>query len=322
MMSDMNDAGVSVERELTEKGYLPADRVRKILSRERIDVETLMLRMLPLAAECAVAPVSQFAVGAVAQAITADGGPGGLYLGANLEFTGEALGCSVHAEQSAVNNAWLHGENRLRSIAVSAPPCGHCRQFLRELAFAQELQILVEPNDSEANASYTKHSLAELLPAAFGPEHLGINERLMQPATGQVAVDESADPLTREAAAAASASYAPYTGNLAGVALRTNQGELICGRVAENAAFNPSLSPMASALATLQMQSTQQSFDIVDAVLVEAAAVASQRSLSAALLRSVAGDQVRLRYHQLRVDLLPPTGSPPAARCRRGSASS
>jgi cytidine deaminase len=297
----MNDEATSLERELTREGCLPAGAVLEVLQREGIGIETLMLRLLPLAATRAVPAVSQFAVGAVAQARAADDDVGALYLGANFEFTGEALGSTVHAEQSAVNNAWLHGESGLRAIAVNAPPCGHCRQFLHEVASAGELQILVAGDDFQTNGSYTKHWLCELLPAAFGPGQLGIAGRLMQPIVHRVPVEASLDPLTRAASAAAAASYAPYTGNLAGVALRTADGEVVCGRVAENAAFNPTLPPMASALAALQMRSGPP-FEIVDAVLVEAAAPVSQRLQSAALLRAVAGDGVLLRYQQVQVN--------------------
>jgi cytidine deaminase len=296
----MNDDITSLKRELTGGGCLPAEAVRAILEREGIGLETLMLRLLPLAAARARAPVSHFAVGAVAAGRAADGRPGALYLGANLEFTGVALGCTVHAEQSAVNNAWLHGEGGLSCVALTAPPCGHCRQFLCELASAGDLQILVNREGSGAKGSYTKHSLGELLPAAFGPGDLGVTDRLMQSTVQRLPINESSDPLVRAAGAAAAASYAPYTGNFAGVALRTADGDVVCGRVAENAAFNPTLPPMASALAELQMLRGPGELQITHAVLVEAGAAVSQHSQSAALLRSVGGDGALLRHQQVK----------------------
>lgn len=42
----------------------------------------------------------------------------------------------VHAEQSLLANAAWHGESALERLAVSAAPCGHCRQFYSELACA------------------------------------------------------------------------------------------------------------------------------------------------------------------------------------------
>jgi cytidine deaminase len=60
-------------------------------------------------------------------------GSGAVYVGVNLEFPGMPLNASVHAEQCLVANLLLHGEASLRALAVSAAPCGHCRQFYSEL---------------------------------------------------------------------------------------------------------------------------------------------------------------------------------------------
>lgn len=61
---------------------------------------------------------------------------GCIYVGVNLEFPGMPLSQSVHAEQFLMANLLLHGEARLDTLAVSAAPCGHCRQFYSELACA------------------------------------------------------------------------------------------------------------------------------------------------------------------------------------------
>jgi hypothetical protein len=42
----------------------------------------------------------------------------------------------VHAEQFLMANLVLHGEQSLQTLAISAAPCGHCRQFYSELACA------------------------------------------------------------------------------------------------------------------------------------------------------------------------------------------
>ena len=44
--------------------------------------------------------------------------------------------CARAAEQFLLANAVHHGERGLRRLAVSAAPCGHCRQFYSELACA------------------------------------------------------------------------------------------------------------------------------------------------------------------------------------------
>ena len=48
-------------------------------------------------------------------------------------------------------------------------------------------------------------------------------------------------------------SYAPYSKSYAGVALRTQNGQIVTGAYAENAAFNPSLSPLQAALSQLNL---------------------------------------------------------------------
>lgn len=64
------------------------------------------------------------------------GASGRLYVGVNLEFARLPLNNSVHAEQFLVVNALHHGEQAIEKMAVSAAPCGHCRQFYSELCCA------------------------------------------------------------------------------------------------------------------------------------------------------------------------------------------
>ncbi len=64
------------------------------------------------------------------------GASGRLFVGVNLEFLGLPLHHSVHAEQFLIANAAQAGEAALTRMAISAVPCGHCRQFCSELACA------------------------------------------------------------------------------------------------------------------------------------------------------------------------------------------
>lgn len=249
-------------------------------------VPELMLRLVGWAACHADVPISNYRVGAVAQGLS-----GALYAGANLEFAGLPLSCSVHAEQSATTNAWLHGERGLRAIAVSAAPCGYCRQFLYELVGAAELQILLPERPAAA--------LSALLPGAFGPRDLGVAGGLMHPQNHGLVLDPSADePSADETAlaaalSAANACYAPYGKTYAGVALRTADGALYEGRYAESAAFNPSMSPLQAALAHLTLCGRRYA-DIATAALVESAGPISQRTATAGVLAAVS--PVRLAY--------------------------
>ena len=70
------------------------------------------------------------------------GASGRLFVGVNLEFPGLPLHHSVHAEQFLIANAGQAGEQALTRLAVSAVPCGHCRQFCSELACA--VRVLLE----------------------------------------------------------------------------------------------------------------------------------------------------------------------------------
>jgi len=107
------------------------------------------------------APISRFCVGAVGL-----GASGRIFKGVNLEFEGLPLNHSVHAEQFLVANAAQHGEVQLRFIAVSAAPCGHCRQFLQEVWGVPEINIMIADEHAETQ------SLLYFLPHRFGPDDL------------------------------------------------------------------------------------------------------------------------------------------------------
>jgi cytidine deaminase len=215
-----------------------------------------MLELLPQAAAFARAQVSNYRVGAVARGLS-----GKHYFGANLEFAGCPIGFTVHAEQSAIANAWMSGERGVSALAVSSAPCGHCRQFLNELATAADLEILLP--------GLAARSLQELLPDAFGPRNLGVSVGLMQHAAHELVYAGPEDPTIAAALAAANRSYAPYSGAYAGVALRMRDGGIYSGAYAENAAFNPSLPAMQAALSQVNLAGLDWS-EIERAVLVQA----------------------------------------------------
>lgn len=216
---------------------------------------TELTALLPQAAAFAKPPVSNFRVGAIAR-----GTSGKHYFGANLEFAGEALSFTVHAEQAAVVNAWMSGEPGIDAVATSAAPCGYCRQFLNELVTASDLVVHMDG---------TRHRLADLLPHSFGPRDLGVSGGLLTPAAHGLSIEDK-DDTALAALAAANMSYAPYSKAHAGVALRLRSGDVIGGAYAENAAFNPSFSPLQAALSQLNMRGGSWA-DIAEAVLVEAA---------------------------------------------------
>ena len=226
-------------------------------------------------------------------------GPGGLsslYLGANFEFVNAALSFTVHAEQSATNNAWLIGEKGIQAMAISAAPCGYCRQFLYELVTAEQLSILL-PDNQKGPTSYFSTPLTAFLPNAFGPRDLGVTGGLMDPklCTHNLSLDGGPPtaPVIAAALAAACGSYAPYKTDAsygyAGVAIELSDNSIYAGRYAENAAYNPSLSPLESALSFMNMNRPLSSTRmVVRCVLVEVHNLACQLSATQAVLAAYA----------------------------------
>jgi cytidine deaminase len=235
------------------RGVIDREMAVTLADELRLSIPGLMALLLPAAAAYARPPVSGFHVGAVARGTSS----GDLYYGANLEFEGESLSFALHAEQSAIANAWMAGEDGIDILAVTAPPCGHCRQFLNELTTASSLSIEIPSG---------RRSLRELLPDSFGPGDLQAEARLM--GKNEHSLDaEASDELVEAALVAARRSHAPYSGSFAGVALRSSSGQIASGAYGENAAFNPSLAPVIAALSQLNLAG--ESFDAVtDAVLV------------------------------------------------------
>jgi cytidine deaminase len=280
-----------IEHSLAERGgYVPAALVRAIVA-AGVPIDALMLALLPRAQAYAQPPISQFKVGAVAL-----GTSGSLYFGANFEYVGQALSLCVHGEQAATAHAISYHETGLQKLAVSAAPCGYCRQFLYELTTASTLSVLL-PNTPATN-------LTSLLPMAFGPNDLGVQAALMSEqahgltlrATPDAAHDSApADALVAAALAAANASYAPYSLSYSGVALKTASGAVYSGSYAENAAYNPSMAPLEAALVNLLIRGGASYGQIVDAVLVEVVdAKASCVSITRSVLHAISPVELRV----------------------------
>lgn len=213
---------------------LTAEQVKTVKGISGLDDDELAFALLPLAAACALTPISHFKVGAIARGIS-----GNLYFGANMEFSGAPLQQTIHAEQCAVTHAWLRGEASLVSITVNYTPCGHCRQFMNELNSGTGLHIHLPGRPAS--------TLGQYLPDSFGPKDLAITTLLMDPVDHGYQVTET-DALTQAALDGANHSHAPYSLAHSGVALETRDGNIYAGRYAENAAFNPSFAPPASGI--------------------------------------------------------------------------
>ena len=258
-------------------GFLPAGVVAAIVD-GGVAIEQLMLGLIPLAKTFAIPPISNFFVGVVAL-----GTSGNLYFGANYEFPGQALSFSVHGEQAATVQALSFGETGIEMLAISAAPCGYCRQFLNELTTASTLKIILPGTPASL--------LTSLLPAAFGPGDLGVTAGLMSPQSHGMTLPSPADDVAQAALNAANTSYAPYSVSYAGVALQTSDGGIHTGSVAETAAFNPTMSPLEAAVVSLVISGGRTYSDIVDAVLVEATA---SKASQAGVTRDVLGTMTKV----------------------------
>ncbi len=257
-------------------GQIPAHHVQEMLKSQENDIEVLMLALLPVARKYSHPPISNYRVGAIAR-----GSSGSLYLGMNVEIPGHSLGFSVHGEQAALSSAYMHGEQAVASIAVTAAPCGHCRQFMNEMSPEGNIEVLVDGKQPL--------KLSSLLPMAFGPKDLGFKEGAFPiRQTALAPPPGGADELSKAAWGAACRAYAPYSGAQSGVAIATKAGRTFRGSYIENAAFNPSLSPLQTALVQLILAGEDYSA-ISRVVLVEVKnAKISQASVTRAVLSAVA----------------------------------
>ncbi len=255
---------------------ISAEKVKDLSSRYGIEIEELLHLLVPIAGSYAHPAISNYYVGAAAL-----GKSGAIYLGANLEFSGATLHETVHAEQFAIANARGHGETELTAIAISAEPCGHCRQFMKEMGGIENFQIMI------TNSSAIPFS--SLLPRAFGPENLGFSGNLLSAATNDAAATPQQDSLLKtKALEAARASYAPYSHAKSGVAIQTKNGAIYSGAYLENVAYNPSLSPLQSALVLL-VADLHDFSDIQEVVLVEQhSAKINQAIMTRELLKIIA----------------------------------
>lgn len=144
---------------------------------ERVDLstaeESVLSALFEAAADVRVrahAPYSKFFVGAAV--LDTDGR---LHLGCNVENAAYPEGTC--AEAGAISAMVAAGGRHIRAVAVVGgpaegeevvcPPCGGCRQKIREFA---ALGATVHLRDGAGRI--TNLTLENLLPFSFGPEHL------------------------------------------------------------------------------------------------------------------------------------------------------
>ena len=143
-----------------------------VLAENRINAEVLIGEARKVRQK-AYAPYSGFLVGAALL-----GADGKIYTGCNVENA--SFGAGICAERSAFVRAVSEGEKEFLAIAIvggkkeeqtslPCPPCGICRQFMREFCDPEGFRIILE-NSKEGKDIFL---LKELLPMSFGPTQLG-----------------------------------------------------------------------------------------------------------------------------------------------------
>ncbi|MFO1215437.1 MAG: cytidine deaminase [Burkholderiaceae bacterium] len=131
------------------------------------DAQQALLQAARAARRNAYAPYSHFAVGA---ALLDE--QGRVHAGCNVENAAYPQG--LCAEAGALSAMVAAGGRRVAALLLVGEgpslltPCGGCRQKLREFA-APDTPVLV----ADAQGIRQGFTLAQLLPHAFGPEHLG-----------------------------------------------------------------------------------------------------------------------------------------------------
>ena len=142
-----------------------------VLAENRINAEVLIGEARKVRQK-AYAPYSGFLVGAALL-----GADGKIYTGCNVENA--SFGAGICAERSAFVRAVSEGEKEFLAIAIvggkkeeqtslPCPPCGICRQFMREFCDPESFRIILE-NSKEGKDIFL---LKELLLMSFGPSRL------------------------------------------------------------------------------------------------------------------------------------------------------
>jgi cytidine deaminase len=253
--------------------FIPAGVVKRLLSEYNLSIEGLLNKIIPLAQKHALPSISNYYVGAVGI-----GNDGNIYSGVNLEFPCMPLNYSIHAEQFLAIHARNHGETKLSTIALSAAPCGHCRQFLYEFYKNNDL-IFVTPNNQSIK-------LSELLPHPFGPFDLNVNENTNTKRKNMPS-KSSITSLSEMAKEALHYSHAPYSISKSGIGLQLKDGEIFKGSYFENAAFNPSIPPLQAAL--IALVAANRSFKEISQVILAENSFnrISQKESTLALLKQI-----------------------------------
>ncbi|KAL7716066.1 Cytidine deaminase [Entamoeba marina] len=231
------------------QGVFPEPLLGKLRQLHRSDDETTSLvetlkPLTKIASSYAFCKPSGFPVGGAcycSESKTA-------YIGFNMEASKHWIGYSVHGEQCTFNNALIHGETKIDLLVISYTPCGHCRQFINQFEFRNDLIIHIITLEK----SFHIH---DLLPYDFNPNDLpsisfpDVNSFHIVQEDG----DEADSNLVDIVIDSAKKSHLDNLINYCAVGLVVDD-EVIVGNFIENCAHNPSFHPINGAISQLALR--------------------------------------------------------------------
>jgi len=108
-----------------------------------------------------------------------------IYEGCNVES--EVAGLGVCAERSAIDHAVIHGNNKIKAVAVVADhpsiqnlaPCGACRQYIKEFADGDIWVVMaMAKGGSIQKHTRLKRKISEMLPYPYRTNAFDTQTRL------------------------------------------------------------------------------------------------------------------------------------------------
>lgn len=164
----------NLQQELDQKNSLVPQEKGELISQTEIVTRSVVKNLIREAIRGmshAYAPYSNQYVGAALLTTKEK-----IYAGCNIENA--AYGPTNCAERTALFKAISEGEKKFAAIAIVGgkkgmiedfyPPCGVCRQVLREFVDPKTFLVILARSEDD----YVIYSLEALLPLSFGPEHL------------------------------------------------------------------------------------------------------------------------------------------------------
>lgn len=163
-----------MQKEEDKTNSLVPQKKGELLSKQSIMSRSVVKNLIREAMEGmkhSYSPYSGFSVGAALLTTKQK-----IYTGCNIENA--AYGPTNCAERTALFKAVSEGERDFSAIAVVGgkggdvtdyfPPCGVCRQVIREFVDPKRFLIILAKSEED----YLLYFLEELLPMGFGPEYL------------------------------------------------------------------------------------------------------------------------------------------------------